>query len=161
MSRYPRLIHLFAAVCLTTTLGAGCSNSDDGEAKSATTHAGGSTPAPVDWAAVESVFSRKAEVTGDVHRLSFPRSDLTVKLGDVTLKPGFALGSYAAFVPAGDGTMVMGDLVLAEPEVNGVMTKLQQQGLEVTGLHNHLIGEQPKVMYLHYDGFGTPAELHP
>lgn len=151
-------LRLLAAVSVAAVLGAGCENGGDGEAERAeSAQAAGSKEAKVDWAGVEEVFNRKAEVTGEVHRFGFPRSDLTVKVAEVTLKAGFALGSYAAFVPAGDGVMVMGDLVLAEPEVTPVMVKLQQGGLEVTALHNHLIGEQPKVMYMHYEGFDNDA----
>lgn len=147
--------HLLAALSVAAIVGAACSG---GETKSpASSRPAVAAPVKVDWGAVEGVFSRKAEVTGEVHRFSFPRSDLTVKLGAVTLKPGFALGSYAAFMPAGDTVMVMGDLVLTEAEVGPVMAKLQEQGLEVTALHNHLVGEQPKIMYMHYEGLDKDA----
>jgi hypothetical protein len=89
-----------------------------------------------------------------VHRYAFPRSDLTVTLDGVALKPGFALGSYAAFAPTPEGALVMGDLVLTEAEVSPVVAKLQQAGLDVTAVHNHLLREQPKVMYVHYLGHG-------
>jgi uncharacterized protein DUF1259 len=158
MSTSHSRIRLLTALSLVATLSAACSNGADDEAsRASSSQAGASKPANVNWAAVGEVFSRQAEVTGDVHRFAFPRSDLIVKLADLTLKPGFALGSYASFVPAGDGVMVMGDLVLAEPEVTAVMAKLQQGGLEVTALHNHLVGEQPKVMYMHYEGFDRDA----
>jgi hypothetical protein len=95
-----------------------------------------------------------------VHRYAFPRSDLTVTLDGVALKPGFALGSYAAFAPTPEGALVMGDLVLTEAEVSPVVAKLQQAGLDVTAVHNHLLREQPKVMYVHYLGHGAdPAAL--
>jgi hypothetical protein len=113
---------------------------------------------PADWAAVDSAMGRTGDVTSDgVHRYSFPRSDLKVSLDGVALQPGFALGSYAAFAPDGDGVAVMGDLVLTEAEVSPVMAKLQEQGLDVSAVHNHLLREQPKVMYLHYLGTNRDA----
>jgi hypothetical protein len=96
-------------------------------------------------------------MAGDVHRYGFPRSDLKVTLDGVALKPGFALGSYAAFLATGDDVMVMGDLVLTETEVSPVMAKLQEQDLEVSAVHNHLLREAPKVMYMHYLGHGEDA----
>ena len=121
-------------------------------APSSSTAAAASPPA-IDWAAVDGALARKGDVmAGDVHRYSFPRSDLKVTLDGTALKPGFALGSYAAFVATAKDVAVMGDLVLTEAEVSPVMAKLQEQGLEVSAVHNHLLREQPKVMYMHYVG---------
>jgi len=96
---------------------------------------------------------------GGVHRYGLPRSDLTVHLGDVALKPAFALGSYLAFVQAGDKAHVMGDLVVTEPEVPKVLGPLRQGGVEVTAIHNHLLGDVPKVMYVHIHGMGDPVAV--
>jgi hypothetical protein len=97
---------------------------------------------------------------GDVYKVSFPRSDLTVTLDGVTIKPALALGSWTAFKEIGDGhVMTMGDLVLLESEVTPVMDALQKGGIEQSALHNHLIGESPHVMYMHFDGHGDAAKL--
>ena len=104
-----------------------------------------------DWSATDRALGRAGtEQQGGVHKFSFPRSDLSVTVGDVPLKPALALGSWVAFKKAADGkTMAMGDLVLTADEVAPVMAKLQQGGVEQSALHNHLIGETPPVMYMH------------
>jgi hypothetical protein len=76
-----------------------------------------------DWKKVDLVFGREAAVSGPVHRYGLPGSDLKVSLDGVQLKAGFALGGWVAFEPMGDATMMMGDLVLTEAEINPVMTK--------------------------------------
>jgi hypothetical protein len=96
---------------------------------------------------------------GDVYRVGFPRSDLKVTLGGVTLAPALALGSYAAFKAEPQGTAVVGDLVLLESEIEPVMRSLEGSGFEITALHNHLRNESPHVMYLHYLGVGDAAKL--
>src|SRR5436853_5277387 len=78
----------------------------------------------IDWKKVDEAIGRSAAVSGDVHRYGFPRTDLTVTLDGVTIKPSLALGGWTAFKPAHGGAMVMGDLVLLETEVNPVMAKL-------------------------------------
>ena len=88
-----------------------------------------------------------------------PRGDLKVMVGDVQISPALALGSWVAFKKMGSGAMVMGDLVLTEKEVGPVMKKLGQGGINITALHNHLIGESPRVMYMHIDGQGDPATM--
>ena len=95
--------------------------------------------AETDWKKVDLVFGRAAAVSGTVHRYGLPRSDLRVSLGGVQLKAGFALGGWVAFEPMGDATMMMGDLVLTEAEINPVVTKLLAEGLQVTAVHNHLL----------------------
>ena len=78
----------------------------------------------INWDKVDAALGRKAAVTGDVHRYGFPRTDLTVTLDGVTIKPGLALGGWVAFMPAHGGAMIMGDLVLLEGEINPVMTAM-------------------------------------
>jgi hypothetical protein len=93
----------------------------------------------IDWQKVDTAFGRKPAVSGDVHRYGFPRTDLSVTLDGVAIKPAFALGGWIAFKPSHGGAMAMGDLVLLETEINPVMAKLIEGGLEITAVHNHLL----------------------
>src|SRR4029079_1421835 len=113
----------------------------------------------VHWGKVDAAFRRTAPVTGDVHRYGFPRSDLSVTLDGVAIKPGLALGGWIAFKPAHGGAMVMGDLVLLETEINPVMAKMIQNGLEITAVHNHLLRASPATFYMHVGGHGDPEKL--
>src|SRR5215218_5511710 len=97
----------------------------------------------IDWDKVDATFGRKAAVSGDVHRYGFPRADLNVTLDGVTIRPALALGGWVAFKPAHDGVMAMGDLVLLETEINPVMAKLLEAGLEITAVHNHVLRASP------------------
>ena len=98
-------------------------------------------------------------MSGDVHRYGFPRTDLTVTLDGVTIKPALALGGWVAFKPAHGGTMIMGDLVLLETEINPVMLKLIEGGLEITAVHNHLLRANPATFYMHVGGHGDPVKM--
>ena len=113
------------------------------------------------WSAVEQTLGRKgAPNPGGVMKFGFPRSDLQVMLGDVQLKPALALGGWVAFKPlAGGKAMALGDLVLTSDEVGPVMQRLQQDGISQTAVHNHLLGENPRVMYMHIMAQGDPAKL--
>jgi hypothetical protein len=113
----------------------------------------------VDWKKVDEALGRTATVSGDVHRYGFPRSDLQVTVDGITIRPAFALGGWVAFKPAHGGTMIMGDLVLLETEINPVMSKLIENGVEVTALHNHLLRANPATFYMHVGGHGDPVKL--
>jgi hypothetical protein len=114
-----------------------------------------------DWKDVEQAIGRAGSLLpGDVYKVSFPRTDLAVTLDGVAIKPALALGSWAAFKELRGGhVMTVGDLVLLESEVTPVMDALQKGGIEQSALHNHLVGESPQVMYMHFDGHGDAAKL--
>jgi len=118
--------------------------------------------APVDtnWKPLEDAMGRPGQVqSADLIRFGMPRKDLHVTLGDVTVKAGLALGSWTAFMRTRDGAMVMGDLVLTEDEVGPVMRRLQERGIEITAIHNHLISESPHVVYMHIEGHGDAVKM--
>jgi len=113
-----------------------------------------------DWKQVEDAMGRPGQMQpNDVIKFSMPRKDLHVTLSGVDIKPGLALGSWAAFERDGGGAMVMGDLVLTEDEVQPVMLKLQEGGIHESALHNHLIGESPHVMYMHIASHGDAVQM--
>src|SRR5712691_6251934 len=113
-----------------------------------------------DWKDVADALGRAGTMQPDgAYKVSFPRGDLSVTADGVAIRPALALGSWAAFSDSGAQAMAMGDLVLLESEVNPVITELQKGGIEATAIHNHLRGESPRVMYVHFNGHGDAAAL--
>lgn len=119
-----------------------------------------SAQASTNWASVDAAMGRTGAVQpGDVHRYSFPRTDLSVTLDGVAISPALALGSWLAFRDMGDHAEVMGDLVLTQTEVNPVLSRLLENGLTITALHNHLLRSTPATMYMHVHGTGDAVKL--
>jgi hypothetical protein len=119
-----------------------------------------------DWADVEKVFGKKGSVQDGVFKITYPRSDLKVKVGDFAVAPGLALTSWIGFIKStNDGmmmdgnTMMMGDIVMLDNEVGAVIAKLVSLNLEITALHNHLVGETPTIKYAHFSGKGDAVKL--
>jgi hypothetical protein len=139
-----RAVQVFA-ICAMATIGTAASAQESGQA--------------IDWKKVDEAMGRSAAVSGDVHRYGFPRTDLTVTLDGVTIKPTLALGGWIALKPAHGGAMAMGDLVLLETEITPVLTKLIENGLEITAVHNHVLRGSPATFYLHVGGHGDPVKL--
>jgi len=113
----------------------------------------------LDTARIDEAMGRSGQKTGDVYRLGFPRTDLHVSINGVDIKAGLALGSWAAFAGNDNDAMVMGDLVLLENELTPVMKKLRAAGFDITAVHNHVLNEVPRVIYMHYMGYGKAVEL--
>lgn len=121
---------------------------------------GTASAADVDWHRVgEALGKPGTQLPDGIYKVALPRTDLKVTLDGIDIKPGFALGGWVAFEPMDHGSIVMGDLVLTEDEVNPVMTKLLSGGLQITALHNHLLRNRPFTMYMHVMGTGDPVQL--
>jgi Domain of Unknown Function (DUF1259) len=104
---------------------------------------------------LETIIGRPGTVIGNVTKFAFPRTDLAIDVDGIRIKPALALGSWAAF----NGTMVMGDLVLTEDEVNDVISALAAGGIETSAVHNHLLHESPRVVYVHFEGHGDASAM--
>ena len=83
----------------------------------------------LDTAKIDEAMGRSGQKTGDVYRLGFPRTDLHVSIAGVEIKPGLALGSWAAFAGNDNDAMVMGDLVLLENELNASHEEVARRGI--------------------------------
>jgi Domain of Unknown Function (DUF1259) len=116
--------------------------------------------APIDWSKVDQAMGKPGtDQPGGVHKYGLPRSDLKITVDAVAIKPTLALGSWIGFMPTDDGAMFMGDLVLTETEIEPVMKRLIDDGIEITAIHNHLLRTSPAVFYMHVGGHGDPVKL--
>jgi hypothetical protein len=116
--------------------------------------------ADIDWNMVDQAIGKAGTVQGGgVHKYGLPRTDLKVTVDGVAIKPSFALGSWIAFLPMGNGAMFMGDLVLTESEIEPVMKRLIDDGIQITAIHNHLLRTTPAIFYMHVGGQGDPVKL--
>ena len=122
--------------------------------------ASGEQQSATDWKPVEQAFGKAGSMQpGDVFKVSLPRTDLQVTVAGVQVKAPLALGSWVAFKKMGDMTVVMGDLVLTEDEATPVLSKLEEGSVEITALHNHVLHESPRVMYMHIHAMGDGARI--
>jgi hypothetical protein len=112
-----------------------------------------------EWKVVEQKLGRAGQLSDGVYKVGFPRSDLNVHIGKTRVEPGAGLGTWAAFRKSGEEVIADGDLVVTGAELDGVVSRLQKAGLEVSAIHNHLAGEQPTVYYVHFFGKGSASQL--
>jgi hypothetical protein len=120
----------------------------------------GANAADIDWSKVDQALGKPGtSQPGGVHKYGFPRTDLKVTVDGVAIKPTLALGSWIGFLPMANGAMFMGDLVLTESEIEPVMKRLIDDGVEITAIHNHLLRTSPAVFYMHVAGQGDPVKL--
>jgi hypothetical protein len=116
-------------------------------------------PAGAAWDSVATILQTKDAFAGGYHRFNLPRRDITLRVGDVTVAPELAQGAWAGFSDDPDMAMLMGDLVLKSAELGPVLAALAAQELAVTAVHNHLVGEEPQLVYVHFGGHGRAVDL--
>jgi hypothetical protein len=124
--------------------------------------AGAQAPSPRDprWSAINRVFGRDGEVHKGNFRVNLPRTDLRVRIVNDRLESGFELTSYVGFVPIGSrDVLAMGEVVLRDDELAAVLTEARRQGIRTPAVHNHLIGEQPRIVYVHVMAIGAAETI--
>jgi len=104
-------------------------------------------------------IGKEGDLTGEMYKVSFPRSDLTVKAGNLVIRPALALINWAAFIKSDNTAISYGDLVLLDDEINPAISKLEDSGIELSALHNHLLHENPRIMYIHFVGRGDEVGM--
>jgi len=123
-------------------------------------HAATAQEVPADYQQVLKIVGRSGDYKSNVLKVNIPRNDLHMKIAGLPVPTPFGFGGWFAMTK-GDGgeDVVMGDLVLAEGEVNSVMSALLDRGLEVTALHNHFFWDDPRVFFMHIHGHGKAIDL--
>lgn len=111
------------------------------------------------WDSVAGILQTATTNTGGYHRYNLPRRDLTLQIGDVTVSPALALGAWAGFSGEPGDATVMGDLITTADELPHVLAQLSQEHIDVTAIHNHLVGESPRLTYVHFHAQGRATEL--
>jgi hypothetical protein len=115
-------------------------------------------PAPV-WDSIGWILGTSGTTNEGGHRFELPRTDLRVRVGDVDVTSALALGSWVTFGGGEAAAIVVGDIVVTSAELGAVLAELSAQRLEVSAVHNHLVGEQPRITYVHISGEGAALDL--
>jgi hypothetical protein len=115
--------------------------------------------AQVPWDSVGHILKSRPVAQAGYTRFNFPRTDLTIQVGEVTLRPAMASTSWVGFAGTADHAVAMGDLVTTLLETGVVTQGLTEEGIEFLAIHNHLAGSRPNVTYIHFHGTGSAYAL--
>lgn len=112
-----------------------------------------------DIPALDKIVGATGTVNGPTYKYTLGRDDLTVQAMGAHITAAIGLNTWASFAGTMDAAHVAGDVAMLEPEVNPVVRALQKSGLNVVAVHNHMLGEQPRIIFLHYYGSGPALTL--
>jgi len=115
--------------------------------------------AALDTAVIEKITGLKGKSNKGEYKIMVPQNDLNIMVDGFKIIPAMGLGTWVAFAPAAEGSMIMGDLVLTETDLKPVQQEVIAQGLTITAIHNHFVRNYPNVMYMHIDGSGNTEAM--
>ena len=111
----------------------------------------------IDTAKLAKITGHEGEQTGQVYKITVGRDDLKLTEMGAKINSRMGLNTWAAFYGSDANAEVAGDVAMLGSEVTPVLKALRGHGLNVVAIHQHMVGTQPTVYFLHYWGTG-PAE---
>lgn len=112
-----------------------------------------------DLPVLDAIVKYKGTVNGPTYKYTVGRSDLKVIAMGVEMTTNIGLNSWASFAGKQDDAHIAGDIAMLQSEVNGVIKTLRAHNLEIVAVHNHMLGDDPHMIFLHYYGRGNAATL--
>ena len=113
----------------------------------------------IDTSAIEKITGIKGKSNKGEYKITIPQNDLDVEVDGFKIIPPMGLGTWIAFTPSGNGSMIMGDIILTETDLKPVQQEVIKQGLTITAIHNHFVRNHPNIMYMHIGGSGKTDEM--
>ena len=105
---------------------------------------------------IEAILGRKGELANGVYKVTIGRE---TKMGGHSMGNAMGVNTWAAFAGSDESAVVDGDFAMLESELQGVLKALRHSGIYVLAIHQHMTGESPRVMFLHYWGLGKTEDL--
>jgi hypothetical protein len=112
-----------------------------------------------DLPSLDKIIGATGAVNGASYKYTLGRSDQTITAMGAEMTASIGLNSWAAFAGTPEAAHIAGDIAMLESEVNAVIRSLRSTNLEVVALHHHMLGDAPKIIFLHYYGRGEAAKL--
>lgn len=112
-----------------------------------------------DISALDAIVKYTGVVNGPTYKYTVGRQDLTIMSMGAEMTAAIGLNSWASFAGTKTNAHIAGDIAMLGHEVNGVIKVLRGHNLEVVAVHNHMLDEDPRMIFLHYYGKGAAEEL--
>jgi hypothetical protein len=113
----------------------------------------------LDTTAIEKITGIKGKSNKGEYKITIPQNDLDVEVDGFKIIPPMGLGTWIAFTPSKEGSMIMGDIILTENDLKTVQQEVIKQGLTISAIHNHFVRNHPNVMYMHIGGSGKTDDM--
>lgn len=112
-----------------------------------------------DIPALDAIVKYSGAVNGPTYKYTIGRADLKIVAMGVEMTANIGLNSWAAFAGKTDDAHIAGDIAMLQSEVNTVIKILRSHNLEVVAVHNHMLDDDPHMIFLHYYGRGNALTL--
>lgn len=101
------------------------------------------------------IFKTSGQLIDHVYRYDIERPDLTITDHNHTMEAE----TWFTFQGSDAHAAVAGEIALRVPQVNAFITEIIKHNIEVVALHNHMLTEKPRIIYVHIWGTGAAVQL--
>src|SRR5262249_29629259 len=105
---------------------------------------------------IDSILGTNGQFKDGVYKATFGR---TTRMHGHEIGNVMGVNTWAAFAGSDDKAVVDGDFAMLESELQGVLKKLRGAGINIVAIHQHMTGEEPRIMFLHYWGLGATEKI--
>ncbi len=110
----------------------------------------------LDPAKLDSALGLKGQYKDGVYKFVVGR---TTRMHDVTIGSQMGVNTWGTFAGSDDKAVVDGDFAMREAELQNVLKTLRKANINVVAIHQHMVGEEPRIMFLHYWGIAPAGDL--
>jgi hypothetical protein len=105
---------------------------------------------------IASIFGAKGDLKDGIYKVTIGRK---TKMHGAVMGNAMGVNTWAAFAGSDESAIVDGDFAMRESEVQTILKKLRAANINIVAIHNHMTGETPRMMFLHYWGVGSTENL--
>lgn len=113
----------------------------------------------LDTAEIDRILGHRGEMNAGVYRQTVARPDVSLRAHGVPVTSFMGFNTWAAWQGTPEHAAVAGDFAMLQHEVAPVVAALVTHGIEVVAVHNHMVHEDPRIVFLHYWGTGSARQL--
>jgi hypothetical protein len=105
---------------------------------------------------IEAVIGQKGQLADGVYKVTIGRS---TQMHGQAVATAMGVNTWAAFAGSDEQAVVDGDFAMRESELQAVLKALRGAGIDIVAIHQHMAGEEPRILFLHYWGVGRTQDL--
>jgi hypothetical protein len=105
---------------------------------------------------IEAALGQKGALADGVYKVTIGRA---TEMHGHKMAVAMGVNTWAAFAGADEQAVVDGDFAMLEPELQNVLKALRKAHINIVAIHQHMAGEEPRILFLHYWGVGRTQDL--
>jgi Domain of Unknown Function (DUF1259) len=114
------------------------------------------SPSSVSAAPLEGALGMKGQSSQGMFKVVIGRA---ATMDGMPIGKEMGVNTWAAFAGSDEAAFVDGDFAMMERELQPVLRAMRKEGINIVAIHQHMMQENPRILFLHYWGKGKAVDL--